>query len=201
MDLLKLVALDNDDLEVVSAHVQDSIVKVGDIMWRPAEKRVVVVVNRFDWEERATRRPAIPPAARGAALRARQCLQGTQCRGVRQAHAAQSARRRVRHDRGAGRPGDTDVLGRRGAAARRRMPGSASSPISARCGRPRLARPTWTGTRRTTSRRRESRVPIIARPSLPANAGNPVFAGPANAAQGLPQPSVGGYWIVRLRGR
>ena len=50
MDLLKLVALDNDDIEVLSAHVQDSVVKVGDIMWRPAEKRLVVVVNRFDWE-------------------------------------------------------------------------------------------------------------------------------------------------------
>jgi len=50
MELLKLVALDTDDLAVVSTHVQDSIVKVGDILWRPAEKRVVVVVNRFDWE-------------------------------------------------------------------------------------------------------------------------------------------------------
>ena len=50
MDMLKLVALDTDDLAVVSTHVQDSIVKVGDILWRPAEKRVVVVVNRFDWE-------------------------------------------------------------------------------------------------------------------------------------------------------
>ena len=50
MDMLKLVALDTDDLAVVSTHVQDSIVKVDDILWRPAEKRVVVVVNRFDWE-------------------------------------------------------------------------------------------------------------------------------------------------------
>jgi hypothetical protein len=50
MDMLKLVALDTDDLAVVSAHVQDSIVKVGDILWRPSEKRVIVVVNRFDWE-------------------------------------------------------------------------------------------------------------------------------------------------------
>ncbi|HEY4747272.1 MAG TPA: DUF2948 family protein [Steroidobacteraceae bacterium] len=48
--MLKLVALDTDDLAVVSTHVQDSIVKVDDILWRPAEKRVVVVVNRFDWE-------------------------------------------------------------------------------------------------------------------------------------------------------
>jgi hypothetical protein len=50
MEMLKLVALDTDDLAVVSTHVQDSIVKVDDILWRPAEKRVVVVVNRFDWE-------------------------------------------------------------------------------------------------------------------------------------------------------
>jgi Protein of unknown function (DUF2948) len=50
MDLLKLVALDNDDIEVLSAHVQDSVVKIGDIIWRPAERRVIVVINRFDWE-------------------------------------------------------------------------------------------------------------------------------------------------------
>jgi len=50
MELLRLVALDGDDLDVVSTHVQDSVVKVGDILWRPAERRVVVVANRFDWE-------------------------------------------------------------------------------------------------------------------------------------------------------
>jgi len=50
MDLLKLVALDSDDIEVLSAHAQDAVVKIGDIMWRPAEKRLVVVLNRFDWE-------------------------------------------------------------------------------------------------------------------------------------------------------
>jgi Protein of unknown function (DUF2948) len=50
MDLMKLVALDRDDIEVVSAHVQDSVVKVADILWRPAEKRFVLALNRFDWE-------------------------------------------------------------------------------------------------------------------------------------------------------
>src|SRR5687767_10010826 len=42
MDLLKLIALDRDDLEVVSAHLQDAVVKVGEVLWRPAENRVVV---------------------------------------------------------------------------------------------------------------------------------------------------------------
>jgi hypothetical protein len=49
-DLLKFVVLDEEDLEVVSAHVQDAVVKTGDVMWRPLEKRVVVALNRFDWE-------------------------------------------------------------------------------------------------------------------------------------------------------
>jgi len=50
MDLLKLVALDRDDMEVVSAHLQDAVVKAADIRWLPAESRVVVGLNRFDWE-------------------------------------------------------------------------------------------------------------------------------------------------------
>jgi hypothetical protein len=50
MDLLKLIALDGDDMQVVSAHLQDALVRTGGIRWRPSEKRVVVALNRFDWE-------------------------------------------------------------------------------------------------------------------------------------------------------
>ncbi len=50
MDALKLISLDGDDIEVVSAHLQDAVIKAADIHWRPAEQRVVVGVNRFDWE-------------------------------------------------------------------------------------------------------------------------------------------------------
>jgi hypothetical protein len=63
MDELKLVALDKDDIEVVSAHVQDSLVKVSDIFWRPRERRFVMALNRFDWmsaAEMAKRRAAQP---------------------------------------------------------------------------------------------------------------------------------------------
>jgi hypothetical protein len=48
-DELKLVALDKDDIEVVSAHVQDALVKVADILWMPREHRFVMALNRFDW--------------------------------------------------------------------------------------------------------------------------------------------------------
>ena len=49
MEPVKFVALDRDDLEVVSTHLQDALVKACDVIWRPQEKRVVVALNRFDW--------------------------------------------------------------------------------------------------------------------------------------------------------
>ena len=42
MELLKLVALDRDDIEVVSTHLQDAALTVGDVHWRPSEKRLVI---------------------------------------------------------------------------------------------------------------------------------------------------------------
>ena len=50
MDAIKFVVLDEEDLEVASTHLQDAVVKVSDVLWRPQEKRVVVALNRFDWE-------------------------------------------------------------------------------------------------------------------------------------------------------
>ena len=48
---LKLIALDADDLAVISAHVQDAHVQASDIIWRQGEKRLVVGMNRLDWEQ------------------------------------------------------------------------------------------------------------------------------------------------------
>ncbi len=47
----KLIALDEDDLAVISAHVQDATVAAGDIIWRQGEKRLVVGMRRLDWDE------------------------------------------------------------------------------------------------------------------------------------------------------
>ena len=49
MEQVKFVALDREDLEVVSTHLQDALVKVADIMWRPQERRLIVSLSRFDW--------------------------------------------------------------------------------------------------------------------------------------------------------
>ncbi len=46
MEPVKFVAVDRDDLEVVSTHLQDALVKVCDVLWRPQEKRVVVGLSR-----------------------------------------------------------------------------------------------------------------------------------------------------------
>ena len=48
---LKLIALDADDLAVISTHVQDARVQTSDIIWRQGEKRLVIGMNRLDWEE------------------------------------------------------------------------------------------------------------------------------------------------------
>jgi Protein of unknown function (DUF2948) len=48
---LKLIALDPDDLAVISAHVQDARVQPSDIIWRQGEKRLVIGMNRLDWEQ------------------------------------------------------------------------------------------------------------------------------------------------------
>jgi hypothetical protein len=63
----KLIALDADDLAVISAHVQDAQVQTGDIIWRQSEKRLVVGMNRLDWEQ--TLSGATEPRRLIAALR------------------------------------------------------------------------------------------------------------------------------------
>ncbi len=47
----RLVALDDDDLAVISAHVQDAAVVAADILWRQAENRLVIAMRRIDCED------------------------------------------------------------------------------------------------------------------------------------------------------
>jgi hypothetical protein len=47
---LRLLAQDADDLQVLSAALQDAIAKVGDIRFDPADRTLTVALNRFRWE-------------------------------------------------------------------------------------------------------------------------------------------------------
>ncbi|KQP55184.1 hypothetical protein ASG40_09340 [Methylobacterium sp. Leaf399] len=49
MELLKLAALDTEDLAVVSAHLQDAILRSGDLAYLAGAHRFVLVARRFDW--------------------------------------------------------------------------------------------------------------------------------------------------------
>ena len=51
---LKLVAFDQDDLAVMSAHLQDSVIKVRDLAFLPGENRFALVARRFDWSSVGT---------------------------------------------------------------------------------------------------------------------------------------------------
>jgi len=55
MQLLKLIALDKEDLSIISSYLQDAVLKTADLTYLAAEKRFVVVVNRFAWEEAGAR--------------------------------------------------------------------------------------------------------------------------------------------------
>jgi hypothetical protein len=81
MDPLKLIALDKEDVAIVSAHLQDAIVKVADVHWRPAENRLVLAVGRFDWE--AAQAPKPEYRRRLAALRFDRVM-ACRCRNVAQ---------------------------------------------------------------------------------------------------------------------
>ena len=49
--LLKLAAADAEDLEMLSARLQDAVGKLKDFAWLPKQRRFAALVNRFRWED------------------------------------------------------------------------------------------------------------------------------------------------------
>ena len=47
---LKLKAGDAEDLEVISARLQDAVGRLKDFVWLPKERRFALLLNRFRWE-------------------------------------------------------------------------------------------------------------------------------------------------------
>ncbi|MGO9172327.1 MAG: DUF2948 family protein [Rhodomicrobium sp.] len=46
---LKLVALDHDDLKILSAHLQDAVLRMSDMVYMPADRHFAAILSRFDW--------------------------------------------------------------------------------------------------------------------------------------------------------
>ena len=50
-DNLKLIGKNQEDLKVISAYSQDSIVAVSDMVFLEKNKIFVMIINRFMWED------------------------------------------------------------------------------------------------------------------------------------------------------
>ena len=48
---LRLAAADAEDLQILSARLQDAVLKLKDVSWQPKKRRFAAVVNRLKWEE------------------------------------------------------------------------------------------------------------------------------------------------------
>jgi hypothetical protein len=48
---LKLLALDSEDLDVISATTQDAVVRVGDMGYAKADQLFALLMNRYAWED------------------------------------------------------------------------------------------------------------------------------------------------------
>ncbi len=47
---LKLIALDPEDLRILSCHLQDAVIRLEDMAYVKDEMRFAAVASRFDWE-------------------------------------------------------------------------------------------------------------------------------------------------------
>jgi hypothetical protein len=52
--VLTLAAQDPEDLEIISARLQDAVGRVKDLVWLPQARRFVAMFNRFKWESAET---------------------------------------------------------------------------------------------------------------------------------------------------
>jgi hypothetical protein len=61
---LTLAAEDAEDLEIISARLQDAVAPVKELVWLPRKHRFAALLNRFKWEDKR----------KGADLRVRSLL-------------------------------------------------------------------------------------------------------------------------------
>jgi hypothetical protein len=51
MSGLRLLAEDAEDLKILSAHLQDAVMRVGDLVYLPNHRRFAALVSRYCWED------------------------------------------------------------------------------------------------------------------------------------------------------
>lgn len=53
--MLKLAARDLDDLQVISAQMQDALIRLADMRYMPKTRQFALVANRYAWERAPAR--------------------------------------------------------------------------------------------------------------------------------------------------
>ena len=48
---LNIGAMDAEDLKILSALAQDAVFPISEMTWRPKDRRLAILLNRFRWED------------------------------------------------------------------------------------------------------------------------------------------------------
>ncbi len=65
---LKIIARDAEDLAVVAACLQDSLIPLNEMRYLPQERRFILVANRFRWERAVREMQGVPASATDASF-------------------------------------------------------------------------------------------------------------------------------------
>ena len=84
---LRLMAVDAEDLKVVSALVQDAVFPASEIRWTPTDRRFAILLNRFRWEDADGATTRRRDFERVQAVLMVEGVQGVQSQGVRKGDA------------------------------------------------------------------------------------------------------------------
>ncbi|SEW04164.1 Protein of unknown function [Aliiroseovarius sediminilitoris] len=61
---LRLIAMDDEDLQVISTLVQDAVFPASEIAWDARHRRFALLLNRFRWEDTAAAKRRSRPVER-----------------------------------------------------------------------------------------------------------------------------------------
>ncbi len=59
---LKLIAQSAADIDLLSAHIQDSVVQIADMLYQPQAHRFICMLNRYMWERVGDNKQAQNPS-------------------------------------------------------------------------------------------------------------------------------------------
>src|SRR5690625_1943186 len=79
---LRLAARAAEDLPVISALLQDAVGSVGETSWKPAQRRLVVLLKRFRWEDSARAERERRPYERVHSALIVDCAMAVRARGI-----------------------------------------------------------------------------------------------------------------------